>query len=223
MGYAIGVLLCAPFGYVTRYRLAMSWSRLMMRSLRVLCRIDYEVQGLEHVPDSPCVFLIKHSSALETVAEIDIFGPQTWVLKRELQWIPIFGWALLLLKPIGINRSGRRNAVKQVIGLGKERLAEGINVMIFPEGTRVRHGQTRRYGSSGAALAKAADVPLIPVAHNAGVFWPRRGVMKFPGKVEFVVGQPVWVGEREPREVNEEIQTWIEYEISKMAGREARH
>ncbi len=221
--YAIAIILVAPFGYSARYRVAVGWANLMMRSLKTLCRVDYQVHGREHIPSQPAVYLIKHSSALETIAEIEIFSAQTWVLKRELQWVPIFGWALRMLKPIAINRSGRRNAVKQVIHQGQARLEEGINVMIFPEGTRVPHGETRRYGSGGAALAKAANVPLIPVAHNAGVFWARRGVRKFPGTVNFVVGEPIWVGDRDIREVNNQIQQWMESEISQMGGRELRN
>ncbi len=149
-----------------------------------------------------------------------IFPRQTWVLKRELEWIPIFGWALALLKPIAINRGGGRGAVKQVIRLGAERLDEGINVMIFPEGTRVKHGETRRYGVSGAALAAGAGKAVVPVAHNAGLFWPRRGIIKHPGTVTIVIGEPIMVGDRDPREVNREIQAWVEAEIERMPGRD---
>ncbi|MEL7022541.1 MAG: lysophospholipid acyltransferase family protein [Pseudomonadota bacterium] len=220
--YAIAVIVIAPFGSAARYGIAKAWARLMMRSLNMLCGIDYRVRGAENIPNEAAVFLLKHSSALETIAEIEIFPRQTWVLKRELQWVPIFGWALRLLDPIAINRGGRRSAVKQVIKQGKAQLENGVNVMIFPEGTRVPHGQSRRYGSSGVALAKAADVPVIPVAHNAGVFWARRGVRKFSGTVEFVIGEPVWVEDRDVRKVNEDIQQWMESEIDKMGGRELR-
>lgn len=221
--YAIAVILVAPFGANARYSIARAWARLMMSSLRVLCGIRYRVKGLENVPDEAAVFLLKHSSALETIAELEIFPRQTWVLKRELQWVPIFGWALRLLDPIAINRGGRRSAVKQVITQGKAQLENGVHVMIFPEGTRVPHGETRRYGSSGAALAKAAKAPLIPVAHNAGVFWARRGVRKFSGTVEFVIGEPVWIDEdQDVRAVNQQIQSWMEQEIANMGGRELR-
>lgn len=217
--YATLLMYAAPLPYRFRYAIALAWIRMILGSLRLLCGLDYRVIGREHIPRQASVYLLKHSSAFETLAEIMIFPRQTWVLKRELQWVPIFGWALSLLRPIAINRGGGRRAVKQVIRLGQERLDEDINVMIFPEGTRVRHGQTRRYGVSGAALAAAAGRQIVPVAHNAGLFWPRRGVMKHRGTVTFVVGQPIEVGERDPREVNQEIQAWVEAEIAKMPGR----
>ena len=220
--YATVLLFLAPFPYRYRYGIAIGWARLIMASLRLLCGLDYRVIGREHIPDEAAVYLLKHSSAMETLAEIAIFPQQTWVLKRELKWIPIFGWALSLLKPIAINRGGGRSAVKQVIGLGTERLEEGINVMIFPEGTRVRHGETRRYGVSGAALAAGSGRKIVPVAHNAGLFWPRRGVMKHRGTVTFVIGEPIVVGDRDPRVVNQEIQAWVEAEIEKMPGRASR-
>ena len=219
--YAIAILVIAPFPNRYRFAVAAAYAQLVMTSVRVLCGLKFEVVGRENIPNDAAIFYLKHSSAFETLAEIVIFPQQTWVLKRELQWIPIFGWALRLLKPIAINRGGGRSAVKQVIRQGTERLDEGINVMIFPEGTRVRHGQTRKYGASGAALAAASGRPIVPVAHNAGLFWPRRGVRKHPGTVRFVIGEPVYVGDRDMREVNAEIQTWIEAEIREMPNRRA--
>ncbi len=217
--FAIGVLLLAPFPHEIRFKVAVAWAKVVMHSVRVLCRLDFVVEGRENISSSAAVYLLKHSSAFETIAEIMIFPRQTWVLKRELMWVPIFGWAMMLLKPIAIDRGGGRRAVNQVVRLGKERLSEGVNVMIFPEGTRVRHGESRRYGMSGAALAGGANVPIIPVAHNAGLFWPRRGVMKHPGTITFVIGEPVYVGGRDIREVNAEVQDWIEAEVAKMPGR----
>lgn len=217
--FAIAVLLAGMFRYERRYAIAVAWAQLMMRSVKLLCGLDFVVRGRENITSDAAVYLLKHSSAFETIAEIVIFPRQTWVLKRELKWVPIFGWALMLLKPIAINRGGGRRAVNQVVRLGRERLHEGINVMIFPEGTRVRHGETRRYGMSGAALAGGAELPIVPVAHNAGLFWPRRGVMKHPGTVTFVIGEPVFVGDRDIREVNAQIQQWVEAEIEQMPGR----
>ncbi|MEO0616315.1 MAG: lysophospholipid acyltransferase family protein [Pseudomonadota bacterium] len=219
--WSVVLVIAAPLPYRIRFAIARSWIRLIMASLKLLCGLDYRVIGREHIPDEAAVYLLKHSSAFETLAEIIIFPRQTWVLKRELKWIPIFGWALSQLKPIAINRGGGRNAVKQVIRHGQERLDEGINVMIFPEGTRVRHGETRRYGVSGAALAAASGRRIVPVAHNAGAFWPRRGIMKHRGTVTFVVGEPIDVGDRDLKAVNAEIQAWVEAEIVKMGGRSA--
>lgn len=218
--YALAIIVIAPLGYPTRFAVSRAWAKMIIGSARVLCGIRLEVAGKEHVPENAAVFLLKHSSAYETLAEFLFVGQQTWVLKRELQWVPIFGWALRLLRPIAINRGGGRNAVRQVIEQGTVALDNGVNVMIFPEGTRVRHGESRRYGLSGIALAAESGRPIVPVAHNAGVFWPRRGIRKWPGTVRFVIGEPISAEGREYREVADEIQQWIEAEISKMPGRE---
>ncbi len=125
--------------------------------LRWLCALDYVVEGREHLPARSTVVLMKHSSAWETLAQLCIFPRQTWVLKRELTWLPVFGWVLLALRPIAINRRGGSAAVQQVLEQGAQRLAEGLWVVIFPEGTRVPAGQTRRYGMSGALLASGRE------------------------------------------------------------------
>ena len=186
----------------------------MLFAGRFLCGLDYAVEGLENIPASPCVFMIKHTTVFETYAQLVLFPQQTWVVKRELLWIPIFGWGLAAMRPIAINRKSGRTAVTQVIEQGKDRLARGISVSIFPEGTRVRSGETKRYGVSGAAVAQVAGVPMIPVAHNAGDFWPRRGLRKRPGLIRVCVGPPISAEARKPKETNLIVQEWIE---SKMA------
>jgi 1-acyl-sn-glycerol-3-phosphate acyltransferase len=133
-------------------------------------------------------------------------------------WAPILGWAIFFLKPIAINRGGGRAAVEQVIAQGRRRLEAGLWVVIFPEGTRVPAGQTRRYGIGGTLLAQAAGRDIVPVAHNAGAFWPRRSLMKRAGTIRVVVGDPISTTDRDPREVTAEVQAWIEQELSGMAG-----
>ncbi|MEJ2603912.1 MAG: lysophospholipid acyltransferase family protein [Gammaproteobacteria bacterium] len=211
--YVIVLLLLGPMPYHIRYKVAAAWASQVMWAMRFIVGLDYRVVGRENIPDEASVVLLKHSSALETIAEIQLFPIQTWVLKKELMWAPFFGWGMALLKPIAINRSAGRSAVRQVIRQGSQRLREGIWVMIFPEGTRMPPGQTRRYGVSGAALAAAAGRTIVPVAHDAGDYWPRRGWLKKPGTVTFVIGDPVEAAGRDPREVNREIQDWIEKTI----------
>ena len=186
----------------------------MLWAGRFFCGLDYVIEGEENIPDTPSVIMIKHSTVFETYAQLAIFPPQTWVLKRELQWIPIFGWGLAAMKPIAINRKAGHTAVTQVIEQGKSRLAEGIWVTIFPEGTRVSAGTTKKYGVSGAALAQEAGVPIVPVAHNAGDFWPRRGLRKRPGLIRVCIGPPIDAAGRKPRDTNLIVQDWVE---SKMA------
>ncbi|MEO8466895.1 MAG: lysophospholipid acyltransferase family protein [Gammaproteobacteria bacterium] len=192
------------------YAAARSWSRSVLFMLRWLCGLDYVVEGLENLPATTSVVLVKHSSAWETVAQLQIFPSQTWVLKRELIWIPVFGWVLRNLKPIAIDRKAGRTAVQRVLDQGRQRLAEGVWVVIFPEGTRVPAGEKRRYGMSGALLAEAAGVPVVPVAHNAGDYWPRRRWLKRPGTIRVVIGPVIPTAGIDSRLVTEQAQRWIE-------------
>ena len=164
----------------------------------------------------------KHSSAWETIAQAGIFPPQSWVLKRELMWIPLVGWAVHCLKPIAINRKAGATAVNQVVEQGKQRLAEGLWILVFPEGTRVAVGETRKYGVSGALLASRAGCKIVPVAHNAGYFWPRRGWVKKPGVIRVAIGPPIDAAGRDPRELNEEVRAWIETQIAAMVPARSR-
>lgn len=220
--YGLFAMLMRSFGYPTYYRIVACWCRGVLIALRWCCRLDYRVSGLERLPRESCVVLMKHSSSWETIAQLLLFPRQTWVLKRELLWAPILGWAIWWLKPIAINRKGGRAAVDQVLAQGRQRLDDGLWVVIFPEGTRVPAGQSRRYGLSGTLLAQAAGRKIVPVAHNAGSFWPRRSLLKRRGTIEIVIGEPVSPAGRDPREFNAEIKDWIEREIAAMAGQSGR-
>jgi 1-acyl-sn-glycerol-3-phosphate acyltransferase len=216
---ALLLLPAVPLPRRVIYAAAAAWARSVLFMLRRLCKLDYVVEGLEHLPAGSSVVLVKHSSAWETIAQLRIFPRQTWVLKRELIWIPVFGWVLLKLKPIAIDRKGGRTAVQQVLQQGRQRLAEGIWVVIFPEGTRVPAGETRRYGMSGALLAEAAGLPIVPVAHNAGDYWPRRSWLKRPGTIRVVIGPPIPTAGVDPRLVNERAQRWIEGTLATLRTR----
>lgn len=214
--YGALALLTAPLPRRCTYAIALAWVDSVLWLLRVLCRLDYRVEGLEHLPARRSIVLLKHSSAWETLAQLRIFPPQTWVLKRELMWAPVLGWVIWLLKPIAIDRRGGGAAVQQVLEQGRARLAEGLWVVIFPEGTRMPVGETRRYGMSGALLAAAEGLPVVPVTHNAGYFWPRRGWLKKPGTIRVVIGPPIETKGLEPRVVNERAQRWIEGTLEKL-------
>jgi 1-acyl-sn-glycerol-3-phosphate acyltransferase len=214
--YGTVALLTAPLPRSWTYGVAVAWVDSMFWLLRRLCGLDYRVEGLEHLPKQSSIVLIKHSSAWETLAQLKIFPQQTWVLKRELMWVPILGWVLWLLSPIAIDRRGGGAAVQQVVDQGRERLMAGVWVMVFPEGTRMPAGQTRRYGLSGVVLASAMELPVIPVAHNAGYFWPRRGWLKRPGTIRVVIGAPIETRGVEPRLVNERAQRWIEDTLARI-------
>ncbi|HLF10372.1 MAG TPA: lysophospholipid acyltransferase family protein [Gammaproteobacteria bacterium] len=212
--YGLVVLATAPLGHRVTYRTVLGWVSSVMFMLRWLCRLDYVVEGREHLPAQNTVLLLKHSSAWETIAQLEIFPTQTWVIKRELMWVPILGFILMLLKPIAINRSGGRSAVQQVLEQGQRHLQQGLWVAIFPEGTRVPAGESKRYGLSGTLLASAAGRAVVPVAHNAGDYWPRRGWLKRPGTVRVVIGPPIPTAGREPRDVTDQAQRWIEATVA---------
>jgi 1-acyl-sn-glycerol-3-phosphate acyltransferase len=214
--WALVVIAARLWGTEASYRMVVLWCRAVMGLLHRLCGLRFVVQGLEHLPAEPSVVLLKHSSAMETIAQIVFLPRQCWVLKRELMWAPFLGWALATLRPIAIDRSAGRAAVEQVVTEGTRRLAEGIWVTVFPEGTRMPPGETRRYGVSGTLLAQRAGRPLVPVAHNAGDYWPRRGLRKKPGVVIFRIGPPVLTAGRDPREINNEVQAWIEAQVAEL-------
>jgi len=218
--WSLVVVTGRVFGEATSYQLVMIWVRANVWLCQALCGLDYRVEGRHHIPtDRNHVVMLKHSSAYETLVQLLLFPRQTWVLKRELKVLPFFGWALAVVAPIAINRGAGRRAVEQVLEQGAERLADGRWVMIFPEGTRMPAGQTRRYGISGTLLAQRSNRLIIPVAHDAGYFWPRRGWRKRAGTVTFRIGPPVDPAGRDPREVNEQIQAWIEAQVLELRQR----
>jgi 1-acyl-sn-glycerol-3-phosphate acyltransferase len=214
--YAVAVLL---FGWLPSHKLyviARSWARVNLWMLNKLCGLTYVVEGLENIPPGAHVSMWKHSSAWETIAQASVFPPQSWVLKRELMSIPLVGWAVHCLKPIAIDRKAGASAVNQVVEQGKQRLAQGLWILIFPEGTRVAVGESRKYGVSGALLASKAGCKIVPVAHTAGYFWPRRGWVKKPGTIQVVIGPPIDAAGRDPRELNEEVRAWIEAKLAAL-------
>jgi 1-acyl-sn-glycerol-3-phosphate acyltransferase len=203
--------------YRAQFAIARSWARQLLWVLERLCGLKFTVEGRERIPAGNHIVLSNHTSAWETVALFLIFPPQVWVLKRELLWIPFVGWGLKLLRPIAIDRGEGHRAVNQVIEQGKARLEDGLWIIIFPEGTRVVAGETRRFGVSGALLAVASGKSLVPLSHNAGTFWPRRGFLKKPGTIRVIIGEPIASVGKDPRELNEEARQSIEAGLARIA------
>lgn len=214
------IILLVTFWAPYRFHWAMcvGWCRLAVWSADFFCGIRTVVEGAENVPDTASVVMIKHTSTLETLWQVVYFPQTVWVIKREILWAPFFGWAIgIALNPIAINRSAGGSAVKQVIRQGREKLAQGIWVTIFPEGTRMPPGETRKYGISGAALAQDAGVKIVPVAHNTGDLWPRRSFVKRPGTVRFVIGPPIDATAQSPKQTNLIVQDWIENKMLEIS------
>ena len=223
-GMLISAMAFSPLAIMSRFLPVMArmkfiglWARFVTFWLRVTCKIDHKVEGIEHLPDKPAVILSKHQSAWETIAFQAIFPPQTWALKREALWIPFFGWGLAATRPIAIDRNARRKALDQLLSQGKNRLDEGRWVVIFPEGSRMAPGIRGRYSPGGAMLAVQAGVPIIPVAQNAGHFWGRRSFIKYPGTIDVCIGPAIQTKGRKIREVNREAEEWIENKMKILA------
>jgi 1-acyl-sn-glycerol-3-phosphate acyltransferase len=218
MLYAGIVVASCWLPYERRYAVVRSWARVQLAAARVVCGLDYVVEGYEHVPPGSHISMWRHSSAWETIAQAVIFPPQAWVLKREILWIPVIGWATWLMHPIAINRSARGTAVNQVVAQGQQRLAAGMWILIYPEGTRVAVGQRRRYGISGALLGAAAGCKIVPVAHDAGRYWARRGLLKRRGTIRVVIGPPIECAGREARDILEDARAWIDAKTAELGG-----
>ena len=204
--------------YQAQFAIARTWARILFWMLERLCGLKYVVEGRERIPPGNHIVMSNHTSAWETVAQFLIFPPQVWVLKRELLWIPFIGWGLKLLRPIAINRGEGHRAVNQVIEQGKARLQDGLWIIIFPEGTRVVAGETRKFGVSGALLAIASGKSVVPLSHNAGTFWPRRGIVKKPGTIRVVIGEAIEPAGKDPRELNDEVKQSIEAGLVRIAA-----
>ncbi len=218
--YAPLAILTFPLAPLARYDIIRQWARFMIWLLAWLCGLRYRVEGREHLPKLPAIIISKHQSSWETLAYQQIFPPHVWVLKRELLWVPFFGWGLAMTQPIAIDRGSGRQAVEQIIGQGRQRLETGRWVVVFPEGTRVAPGQRRRFGLGGAVLASATGYPVVPVAHNAGSFWPRRGFIKKPGTIRVVIGPVIETRGKTPEQINRETQAWIEHEMQRLEARD---
>lgn len=214
--FSLVSLLTFPFHPMTRYRVISQWARIMVYLAEKLCGVKYKVEGLENIPDFPCVVLSNHQSAWETIAFQVILPPQVWVLKRELLKIPFFGWGLAMTSPIAIDREEGRAALKQLIEQGRDRLERGFCVIVFPEGTRIPPGENAPFRIGGAWLASHTKTPVLPIAHNAGYLWGKNAFFKRPGTITVSIGKPVDTAGIKPNDLNEKVEHWIREEMIRM-------
>ena len=189
----------------------VAWTRFAVWLVRIICGVRYEIQNKENFSKSnkPVVLLSKHQSTWETMFLQGFAFPASTVLKKELIQLPFFGWGLRALRPIAIDRSDPRNAIRSVKEKGVERIKEGLNIILFPEGTRVPVGETRKFARSGADIAITAGVDIVPMAHNAGMYWPNGTYLKKPGTIQVVIGKPISTQGKSTKQITDEVENWI--------------
>ena len=209
-------LLLIFASYPTRQKYLSQWAIFCMWWLKITLNIKTNVVGRENIINSSCIIISNHQSTWETLAFQTIFPAHTWVLKRELLWLPVFGWSLALLKPIIINRGEKLNAIKKVIKQGANRLEKGISIVIYPEGTRQPYKKLGVYQNGGSAIAKKTGYSIVPVYHNAGKIWPKGSFIKKPGVITVVIGEAISQSNLKPSEVTENIRQWTLEQESKF-------
>ena len=219
MGYATATIVWGTLGtlvgwlipYRGRFQFIIGlWTRFCLWWLKVTCGIRHRVHGLENLPDQPCIILSRHESTWETLFLQTLFAPQATLIKKELLRIPFFGWAFSTLKPIAIDRSEPRAALRQLIREGSQRLSDSVWVVLFPEGTRMPPGKLGRFQPGGAALAAATGAPIVLVGHNAGSCWPAHALRKRAGEIQVVISKPLHTAGKSTKEIQQEAATEFE-------------
>lgn len=206
--------LAAPLPYNQRFYVTSRWNVFIIWAAKVICGIRYRIKGAENLPDAPVILLCKHQSAWETIFLLcNMPRPLVFVFKKELMYVPFFGWALALLRMIPIDRSSGKNAFKNMVMHGRKRLADGQWIIMFPEGTRIPVGEKGQYKSGGVRLAIHTKTLVVPIAVNSGECWPKNSFIKRPGLVTVSIGQPISPDGRRPDELMDQVEAWIEAEM----------
>lgn len=223
----LAILITAPFGLLVtlaivlpmkvRFAIIALWRAAFLAICQYVLGLRYQVIGRENIPTTPSVVLSKHQSAWETVSLQTLFPPLVFVLKKSLLMIPFLGWAFASVKMISIDRTAGRDALRQVLAQGCDRLKAGYWVAIFPEGTRIAPGERRRFKTGGAHLAIKAGAMAVPVAHNAGEFWPKNAFIKKPGVITVSIGPAIDPTGKTAEEITTLAEQWIENEMRRLS------
>jgi 1-acyl-sn-glycerol-3-phosphate acyltransferase len=195
------------------------WMSYALLILRIFCGLKYTVEGLENIPENGFIVMSKHSSTWETIVIQRFFRPLVWVVKRELTWIPFFGWGLKAMDAIALNRGTGRKAINQLIRESQLHMDQGRILMLFPEGTRVLPLQQKPFKLGGAIVSQRTGYAVLPIAHNAGEFWPRHSWIKWPGTIRVVIGKPIDPAGKKPEEIIDEVATWITSECERISDK----
>ena len=210
------LLIIYPLPFRLRYFAVTRWTVFNLWWLKITCNLKHTLSGIENIPEGPAVIICNHQSAWETLALQIIFPQQAWILKRELLWIPIYGWGLATMDPIAIDRGSAVKSFRQIIDQGCDRLSKNIWVVIFPEGTRVAPGEIRKYLPGGGLLAEKSGCPVVPVAHNSGYFWPRNSIIKKPGTITMAIGPAIGSHGKSAEEIMHETEIWIRSTVAQL-------
>ena len=211
----VSLLFFMPLGF--RMGIVKIWIAYSLACLRLTCGLGYTVEGQENIPENGFIVMSKHSSTWETLAIQKFFRPLIWVVKRELTWIPFFGWALKAMDAIALNRGTGRKAINQLITESQRQMDQGRILMLFPEGTRVLPMQVKPFKLGGAIVSQRTGYAVLPIAHNAGEFWPRHSWIKWPGTIRVVIGPPIEPGDKKPEEIIAEVGNWISRECERIS------
>ena len=216
-GLLASILACliGPFiGLDKRLKLFSLWPKFTNWFLNVTCGVKVNVIGKENLTKDPCVIVSNHQGQWETFSMQYLFHPLCTLLKRELLFIPLWGWAMRMLNPIGINRDKPKEAILQTLEEGSKRLQDGMFVLLFPEGTRIKAGRVGKYARSGFELAKRNNVKILPLCHNSGDCWPAHKFIKKPGTINLHIGKPFYV--EDSKESAEEVRKWVEGNLNSL-------
>lgn len=211
-----GILLMSPFPFRARFEVIRIWSKSMAITCRWICGLRYEIKGLENIKNPPFIVFSKHQSAWETIVFSGLFPKNCFITKKELTYIPVFGWAFWLANHIPIDRKQGIRSLKKVTEIGKKRLRDGISIILFPEGTRVPPGENPKFHAGGVALVKGTGSKVLPVAHNAGQFWRRNSFIKVPGKITVIIGEPIETENLSAKEINRVTHEWMTRTMSEL-------
>ncbi|MEZ5650189.1 MAG: lysophospholipid acyltransferase family protein [Burkholderiaceae bacterium] len=215
--YALMCLMCAPLPLTWRYRFTIGWPKMCIWAARVLLGIRWQVRGAENLPDGPAILLSKHQSTWETLFYPSYMPRELcFVFKRELLWLPFFGWGIGLLDMIHIDRRRGTDAFEQVVRQGADKLAQGRWIIMFPEGTRTPVGGKGRYKTGGSRLAIRTGTPVVPIAVDSGRCWPRKAFLKTPGLITVSIGPPIDPEGHEPDTLLRAVEQWIETEMREL-------
>ncbi len=209
---SLPLIILRIFGYKAAFLIAKIWSIIIIKSLKYICGVKYELQGNLSFKNS--LIFSKHQSTWETIFFLLVIPNPVFIVKKELMYIPFFGWCLYLLNNIPIDRASGKSAMRKMIVETKKSIEEGFSVILFPEGTRVKIGETTKIKQGGIILAKSLKIPIIPITHNAGEFWPKHSFIKYPGTIKVLFGEPINIEEKKDEEFKKRMENWMDQKLS---------